>query len=583
MTKKAVRKAHTLAPCGASDLYEAAMQNFRRFLLERVARHEDEVFAARARFQLQRASDREHFDRMQSRQMKRERTRGTLLDHFVRNATAAAEDMEKQYAAEQEFLADQQKLYVEHEEELQRAYPLAFLDDESAGVVAFTLMPILRGKFESLAKEQTRHRKEIESSTDQTKTLSDVTGPSVPRLHGGVLVNNFDKPQTIRVKEEHETNADAGLEAGRGAYVNTLQATTDQSNSPRDAEGNRETPLPRVGSAEDVNDDCISVDANRRVVHPPWFSQIASSGEVEFVRVALLCRRQSRLARQEGKRRCLKSLLTPSTPSNLRQLAKENLCKLEEEDDDARKEAEMWRLWRAIRDKINSKSLLSNTNSDGENVAAATGNGEDTEGRRKEDTLPCSVEETGNDKTTNDKDCNGYYSPSRFTEENRRTRINCLSALGSQVTSSGARAYLCDFNTSRWETITLNDGVTTTDGGNNNSNRLESMVESYLWPQHIEAKITNVLFGEAVRTRRRWLSFLEPQGTATQEEEGEEAEDNGSSGDGFPTSVNGTKGERKMPIVLAFPRCGKKVWLKLGGLEEFVARDVKFYQGYLHP
>ncbi|RNF25531.1 transcription factor IIA alpha-beta subunit [Trypanosoma cruzi] len=584
MTKKAICKGHTLAPCGTSDLYEVAMRNFRRLLLERVAQQEDEVFAARARFQLQRAGDREHFDRTQSRRIKSEGTRKTGLDSFVLNGMSAAGNMEKQNEAEQEFLADQQKLYVEHEEELQRAYPLAFLDDESAGVVAFNLMPILRGKFESLAREQKRCRKELENSTDKTKMLSDLTVPSVSQSDGCVLVNNVDNPQIICVKEENEPDADAGLEAGGEACVNILQTTTDRSTSSREAEDNRDAPLSREESVEDVNDGCVPVDASRGVVNPPWVSHIASGGEVEFVRVALMCRKQSRLARQEEKRRCLKSLLTPLTPCSLQQLAKEKLFLLKlEEEDGARKEAEIWRLWRATRDKINSKGSLSNADSDGKGVAAATGNGEKAEDRREEGTLPCSVEETGDDKTTNGKDWNEYYSPTRVIEEYRRIRINCLFSLGSQAASSGMRNSLFDFNTLRWETITLDDGATTIDGGNNSSNCLESMAESYLWPQHIEAKIKNVLFGEVVRSRRRWLSFLEPQGTATQEEESEEAEDDGSAGDGVPTRLNGTKGKRKMPKVLAFPRCGRKVWLKLDGLEEFVARDVRFYQGYLHP
>ncbi|RNF04865.1 transcription factor IIA alpha-beta subunit [Trypanosoma rangeli] len=593
--KKKYRRRQKRPLCSTSDVYESAMRNFRQLLLERMSHHEDEVFSARARFQMQRAHDKEHFDRIHRKRKNSDRVRGTAVRHSLRHAIVSAEDVEEPSVAEQEFLADQEKLYLEHEEELQRSYPLAFLDDETAGAVAFTLMPMLRGKFEALAQERTRHHKECREITEP-KRLSSVSNPAVQLPHGSVKDSAVDRSQTVFVKEEHDPDVSATLEVGRGAYI-IPQTVTQQIPKINDVgENDREVSLSSEANSADGNDSCDSVDSGRAVVTPSWLSTITSRGEVEFVRTALLSKEQSRLARREEKRRWLEGLLTPATPPDMQQRAQEELRRLEvERKDEARKSAELWCLWRAVRDRINSSSCRAN-NMDDRESAAASGNQDDAERTGRERSSAFSVEEAESDKAVDDKDRDGYYTPTGLGSERWRKRMELVATLDDKYDinkSTDVSSAVTHFVSScpnasssfgmSWETITI-DELTNTDGSDSNvSNRLEVKAQSYLWPHHIETSIPHVLCGEAVRGGGWWRAFLpDAQGTVTHGRQPEEAEDDaGASGDG-QKSGRRTEGELNAISVVKFPRCARKVWLKLDSLGDFVAETVRFYQARLH-
>ncbi|RNF21789.1 transcription factor IIA alpha-beta subunit [Trypanosoma conorhini] len=592
MSKKKCRKGRKKRSCSTSDVYECAMRNFRQLLLERMSHHEDEVFSARARFQMQRTHDKEHFDRLQHKRKHSERVRGTAGRRSVRGAAAAAEDIEEPSAAEQEFLADQQKLYVEHEEELQRSYPLAFLDDESAGAVTFTLMPTLRGKFEALARERTRLYKECPESMEP-KRLSSVPNLAVQPQHGGVTEYAADKSQPVLVKEEYDVGASATLEVGRGAYI-IPQTANKQAYKVGGAEENREASPPQEENSEDGSESCGSLDADRGVVKPPWLSTITSGGEVEFVRMALLSQEQSRQARCEEKQRWLEGLLTPSTPRDMQRRAKEELRRLEKErKKDAVRAAELWCLWRAARDKVNSSSGMVNSTGNREAVVAG-GNQDDSEGIKRQSARALPAEEVEGGEGVDDGGQGEYYTPTGFSSERWLKRMQFARKLedqdntnsGKAVTSAGDHSVSTSPSASSsfcmsWETIVLEDVATTNGSDDSISNRLEVKAQSYLWPQHIEASIPHVLCGEAVRGTGWWRSFVpDVQGTVTRGGENAEAEDGACDDD--ETSGRRTEGETNMPSVVKFPRWARKVWLKLDSLGDFVAERVRFYQGRLH-
>ncbi|KEG12656.1 transcription factor IIA alpha-beta subunit [Trypanosoma grayi] len=582
MASRVPRRKVAKCISATDDVYNRAILIFREALLERVAHHEDEVFAARARFKMQREQDREHFARVQRRRLR-------LQSHGSdRRAGAAAAGVAEQelLVAEEEFLADQEKLSIEHEEELQQAYPLAFLDDDSAGAVAFTLLPTLRSKLESLAQERTLCYKKYPKADEGTSNAS-----------GGAL----RKPQLVAVKEEQGRDVYAVCEVGRGAYIVPPMTRGPNTTADDDDRGDGNNVVVEEEEEEQQRQQQQQEEGcEYSRAAPPWMTRVSTHGAAEFVRMALLCDEAARRSRLDERRRFLECCVDPSRPRAEQRSLRRLLRRLGSDEKHEKKRAEwLWHAWRDVKSSLDGNSgwdggsgmtrssnspidAPGNDGSEGATAPLSNGNEEvdygDDEGDDGVNVRSSLLDER--------------FSPSRALREQRRRRMECIDSTGYCSTPNCTRGTLpaaahtsphgrnvswCSFDTTRWVTIPLGDG----DSSNGNSSRLEALAQTYMWPRHIEESIPHVLCGEAVRSGRRWLLFQhDTLITGAQQQEGEaEGEGGGHTSTDEALREERTVDSNSLPVV-ALPRQARKVWLKVNTLGDFVAGDVRFYQGH---
>ncbi|KAH9589032.1 hypothetical protein LSM04_000731 [Trypanosoma melophagium] len=603
--------------CPTSDAYTRALEYFRAILLERVTQHEDEVFSARARFQMQRNQDREHFERSQRRRQRAEngsRSRLTVLQQLEQGVGHSGDIVsEPMSSAEEAFRADQQKLYIEHEEELQEAYPLAFLSEESAGVVAFTLLPMLRGKLMALGQQRTEGLKEqmkvleengyVRSTVNNhNNTITNVLSTRTPEERTVVV----EKVQPTTVKNEHEQGRDTTVpEIGRGAYIIPLShASPPTSKSCRTGgvESNNVRPDETHETEEVVEEEQQEKgEVSNSVIQAPWLTNLTTQGAVEFVRIAFICNEQYRQERYNEKRRFLESCLSASTTRAKQRVVRRLLRRVKEDElHDMKRMAKMFVEWQDVRERVIGNSedtVLDDTKvttvseSKDKTVEAWISPSDLRRERRRVRMEIISSNENGNEG----KNRTTHVSPSVVTTNTNSNRISTTAT--STITNSSCRGctslfagrkYPYSFDTTNWVTIPLDDH----NNNNNNSNEgmdLEAIAESYMWPQHIEASISNVLCGEVVRSGKRWLLFQSDfVGKGYSEKIEEEDDDDSEDGNKAAEDHVHTQGKRgevekmfaaSLPVV-TLPQQGKKVWLKVNTLGDFIAGEVKFYQSH---
>ncbi|ORC92442.1 transcription factor IIA alpha-beta subunit [Trypanosoma theileri] len=643
--------------CPTSDAYLRALEYFRVILLERVTHHEDEVFSARARFQMQRDQDREHFERTQRRRQRAEhggRSRPTVLQQLEQ---AAAGEMvsETMSSAEEEFRADQQKLYIEHEEELQELYPLAFLSEESAGVVAFTLLPMLRGKLMALGQQRTEGWKEQMKVLEENGSLQSTNNNNnnnhsvLSTCNSQARTGGVEKIQRTSVKSEHEQVGGTTVpEIGRGAYIIPLSHSSHPvSQSCRTGVVNnnniarREETLNTEEVVEEEEDEEEErhhhhhhqgkAGDNNSLVQAPWLTNLSTLGAVEFVRIAFLCNERYRQERYSEKRRCFESCLNTCN-MRAKQRVVQKLLRRAKEDEvhDVKKMAELWRQLHEVQERViggnsddnvlddtkvktvssenNEKTgekwfspsylrrvmrkvrmeLISgnengNNGGNGKNLIApviATNTSTTTTTRAAITTITAI---TNTNNTTTITNTNNTSTSTTTTTTTTTTNNNNNTNTSCSTYFSGGQEYPSSFDTTHWVTITLDD--------NKNKNTsddidLEAVADTYMWPKHIEASISNVLCGEVVRSGKRLLLFnsdMIRKEYIEKIEEEHECDGNGIAEDYVRTQQKHDDVKKmfhaSLPVV-ALPQQGKKVWLKVNTLGDFIAGEVKFYQSH---
>lgn len=531
-------------------LFNRAIEHFQSIYNDSVERHERETFASRAVFEKQCGVDREHFNR----------AHGSLAKHGKGKDFALVLE---------QFENEEAKLQREHEEELQRVYPLAFLELDTAAVLSLTLIPRLKSKLDLLERQLTQRRK----FTNQHQGDAAARGSHSRDVDPPVDAKESDDKNGADGVPSEVNDAKIGIEkddvgtlcVGRGAYI-----TGDE---PNEVEESDSSALVQVldTSVEDGKVGTGTGGGFRNHVHRLVSrglgnilsipTDVMRAGAADFARIGLLLNTESRRERRNERRKFLRSHMEVCGPEG-KTIGKWELKRLlQEGKEDKLKQEEIFAALEA------AKTMPEFTGSDmNANIVESM---ENDGAPRKTAGASTASRETG-DTTASE------------TVVKRHTKI-VLRGNGSRR-DDGVPFTRKDFE---WTSLGLDDESI------GEGSRMEKLAESYMWPKRTEDRIPHILCGEVIptyfRVRQYQLDTSSPT-TAT-------VQMSATGEDGCPSTLlddfaeatqldpvregmsNGEKGvvTKKSPLVFRIPFRAKSVWLKVDTLGDFIASQVKFF------
>nr|CCC94552.1 unnamed protein product [Trypanosoma congolense IL3000] len=508
-------------PTGATtqNLFKRAISRFDEILHNTVQRHENHVFDARALFQMQRRKDREHFEKV-------------YRDLEQKGDTAEAARLMEQYHM------DEQKLYEENEEELQRVYPLAFLEDNAAAIVSLTLVPLLERKFASLEAYHTRRHKLVMSQ----QAIAAVEGIGKrtcvkTQLDAGTSQDSTDV--FAPVKSEFDADQQDISVVGRGAYITPQAPLGGRGGGEEQRTCNA---LVGVGSQHQAQESTSSGTSTNIL---PELQNLRHPGEAELARISFNLSAASLDERRAEKERFLRGYMKSCDRCGM-DSAEQELRRLRDEEmrDAKRKHEFLTALQLQISAMKSADSNVTITTSSGGEERLVDG-GVNPGGRH---------------------DSGGERVPSgNVLLASTRRRVSVDEAFTEDV-----------FN---WNPIVLGDTESDT------NSRMEAMAMSYMWPKHIEERIPHVLCGEVIPSyfsarQYHWGNTVPITEAGT--------------GSDAPTSTDECVGctarregqneatlqlVNKPPLVYRVPSRARKVWVKVNSLGDFVAGKLKVMSG----
>ncbi|KAG8343347.1 hypothetical protein ERJ75_000958700 [Trypanosoma vivax] len=525
------------------DQFRKAIRNFQEMLRERMAQHEEEAFTARALFKMRHAREQRRF-------------------HEKHVQSVANELHTSDTQDEQQFLADQQKLQEEHEEELRKVLPLAFLDEETSAVLSLTFASMLENNLNRVARRSAGIRKtgvcckEIGAASDPSVSLSRVSKLVSEEAKQYKLLNTDVPLGLMSTSPTPEENDDTLL----ASFNEQLRGSSARSNITE-------------------QDMVSSLSSSPSVLL--FFSGVTTRGAADFARIAFLSNMQSRRERREEYVSVLADQRNFTPETNSSELIKKEMDRISAEE---KRDEEETKTFLAVYDLLISRiSDMETVHPGGVGAAALAG----------EASNPC---DPGSIGVGMGKAGHGatWCHPAEFMRKVRhQSFVSRCKMFARYHKSDGADTedhcdslgdHVSELDELKiqkevfdWVTITL-DG----DGMKNGGSELERMAESYMWPRHVEENIPHVMYGEVIPSFR--CVQYQHNSAGSSRVAAINSDDVSFTKDGCPAEVypEGNADEppssAKDVSIFRMPSSASKVWLKVNSMGEFTADRVRFLQ-----